>query len=294
MLAAGIAAVATAIALAWHDQLLAGLGLVGAILAPLAVAVRDDELATAGVAFARADARGRARRVALPRLVSAARRRDRRRRRPGRGAAARRLRARGRGARARDRRSGRSCSRPASSRRCGAGVTRLAGSYVVLASAFSGYAAAALYDDRALGVALLASALANGVLAAILFRRERDLASLLWAAGARARRRRDGAARLGRDADDRLGGRGGRARLAGRARARAALPPRRARLARARARPRARRRRAGVRAVPRERASRLRRAEPARPGRRGRVDGVAARRASSASPARAGPRSRST
>ena len=60
-------------------------------------------LATAGVAFARADARGRDRRVAVPRLVSAARRRDRAcAGGPGRRAAARRLRARGRGARARD------------------------------------------------------------------------------------------------------------------------------------------------------------------------------------------------
>jgi uncharacterized membrane protein len=60
-------------------------------------------------------------------------------------------------------------------------LTPLAGSFVVGASAFSGYAAAALFDDRALGVALLASALANAVLAAVLLRRGRDLASLLWA-----------------------------------------------------------------------------------------------------------------
>ena len=38
-----------------------------------------------------------------------------------------------------------------------------------------------LYEDRALGIALLASALVNGALAAVFFRRSRDLASLLWA-----------------------------------------------------------------------------------------------------------------
>ena len=41
VLAGGIAAAATATALAWSDELLAGLGLVGAILAPLALGLSD-------------------------------------------------------------------------------------------------------------------------------------------------------------------------------------------------------------------------------------------------------------
>ena len=77
---------------------------------------RDDRRGVRG-----ADARGCDRRVAVPRLVSAARPRDRRRRRAGRRAAARRRRA-ARAQRSRSRpRSGRSCSRPGSSKRCGAG-----------------------------------------------------------------------------------------------------------------------------------------------------------------------------
>src|SRR5262249_10014117 len=60
-------------------------------------------------------------------------------------------------------------------------LTVLAGWLVLAASVFSGSAAAMLFDDRAPGVALLASALANGVLAVVCFRRGRALASLLWA-----------------------------------------------------------------------------------------------------------------
>jgi uncharacterized membrane protein len=181
VLAAGIAAVATAMALAWSDELLAGMGLVGAILAPVAVAVRDDRLATTGVAFALLmlaativvslyrswrvllvvatvcagfqvavlldDAAGRegaalALAIVLWALVL------------GTGVFESLRRER---------------------------VTRLSGSYVILGSAFSGYAAAMVYDDRALGVALLDSTLVNGALAAVLFGRARDLASLLWA-----------------------------------------------------------------------------------------------------------------
>jgi hypothetical protein len=182
LLAAGIAAVATALALAWHDQLLAGLGLVGAILAPLAVAVRDDELATTGVAFA-VLMLAAAIAVSLyhswsPLLVVATAV-------AGTQVAALLLDASGREGAA----LVLAIALWALMLATGivlalrGGVTRLAGTYVVVASAFSGYAAAALYDDRALGIALLAPALTNGVLATLFFRRARDLSSLLWAAG---------------------------------------------------------------------------------------------------------------
>jgi uncharacterized membrane protein len=52
VLAAGIAAVATATALAWESELLAGLGLVGAMLAPAAIALQDNEFSAVGTAFA--------------------------------------------------------------------------------------------------------------------------------------------------------------------------------------------------------------------------------------------------
>ena len=106
---------------------------------------------------------------------------------------------------ARPARPGRSCSRPRPSP-----ATR----------------AAVLYDERALGIALLASALANGVLAAVSVppRPRPRLAAL--GDRARARGARHGAARLGRDADDRVGGRGGGARVAVGAPARPALPAR--------------------------------------------------------------------
>ena len=182
---------------------------------------------------------------------------------------ARRRRPRGRGARARDGLLGARARRPASSSRCGAALTRLAGSFVVAGSAFSGYAAAALYDDRALGIALLASALVNGVLAAVLFRRGATSPrccgrpALALAAVGTAQLLSDATLTIAWAAEAAV-----LAWLAERA-ARAALPPRRARLARARARPLARRRRAALRALPRERASRLGRAEPARAGRGG-------------------------
>ena len=181
MLAAGIAAVATATALAWSDQLLAGMGLVGAILAPVTVAVRDDRLATTGVAFALlmlaatiAVSLHRSWRILLVVATVCA----------GVQVAA-----------LLDDAAGREGAALAlaivlwalvlgtgvfeSLRR--ERVTRLSASYVILGSAFSGYAAAVLYEDRALGVALMASALVNGALAAVLFGRARDLASLLWA-----------------------------------------------------------------------------------------------------------------
>ena len=70
VLAAGIAAVATVTALAWSDELLAGLGLVGAILAPVAVAVRDDRLAHDRRRLRAADARGDDRGLAPPQLAA--------------------------------------------------------------------------------------------------------------------------------------------------------------------------------------------------------------------------------
>jgi uncharacterized membrane protein len=50
-LAAGIAAAATLTALSWHDELLASIGLVGAVLAPVAVAAHEHDQSAAGVAF---------------------------------------------------------------------------------------------------------------------------------------------------------------------------------------------------------------------------------------------------
>lgn len=52
VLAAGIAAVGTVTALAWASELLAGLGLIGAMLAPAAIALQDGEWSPIGTAFA--------------------------------------------------------------------------------------------------------------------------------------------------------------------------------------------------------------------------------------------------
>lgn len=52
VLAAGIAAVGTVTALAWASELLAGLGLIGATLAPAAIALQDGEWSPIGTAFA--------------------------------------------------------------------------------------------------------------------------------------------------------------------------------------------------------------------------------------------------
>ena len=52
VLAAGIAAVATVTALAWTSELIAGLGLIGAMLAPAAIALQDGEWSPIGTAFA--------------------------------------------------------------------------------------------------------------------------------------------------------------------------------------------------------------------------------------------------
>jgi Predicted membrane protein (DUF2339) len=61
-------------------------------------------------------------------------------------------------------------------------LTRFAAAYVVGGSAFSGYAAAALLGGDDLGWALLVSAAVDTVLAALVFRRDRNLVSLCWAA----------------------------------------------------------------------------------------------------------------
>ena len=50
--AAGIAAGGAALALWWNSESLAALGLLGAMLAPLAIAIQDGELSSAGTAFA--------------------------------------------------------------------------------------------------------------------------------------------------------------------------------------------------------------------------------------------------
>jgi uncharacterized membrane protein len=52
LLAAAIAGVATITALAWSSELLAGLGLIGAILAPAAIAAQDGDWSPVGTAFA--------------------------------------------------------------------------------------------------------------------------------------------------------------------------------------------------------------------------------------------------
>ncbi|HEY3051652.1 MAG TPA: DUF2339 domain-containing protein [Gaiellaceae bacterium] len=52
VIAAGIAAVGVATALAWSSELIAGLGLVGATLAPAAVGLQSGELSAAGTGFA--------------------------------------------------------------------------------------------------------------------------------------------------------------------------------------------------------------------------------------------------
>ena len=51
VIAAAIAAVGAALALWWDSETLASLGLVGAMLAPLAIAIQDRELSSAGTAF---------------------------------------------------------------------------------------------------------------------------------------------------------------------------------------------------------------------------------------------------
>ncbi|HET7855860.1 MAG TPA: DUF2339 domain-containing protein [Gaiellaceae bacterium] len=52
LLAAAVAAVATVTALAWSSELIAGLGLIGAVLAPAAIALQDGELSAVGTGFA--------------------------------------------------------------------------------------------------------------------------------------------------------------------------------------------------------------------------------------------------
>jgi uncharacterized membrane protein len=52
LLAAGIAGVATITALAWSSELLAGLGLIGAVLAPAAIALQDGDWSPVGTGFA--------------------------------------------------------------------------------------------------------------------------------------------------------------------------------------------------------------------------------------------------
>jgi uncharacterized membrane protein len=52
LIAAGIAAIGVATAVAWSSELIAGLGLIGATLAPAAVGVQSGELSAAGTGFA--------------------------------------------------------------------------------------------------------------------------------------------------------------------------------------------------------------------------------------------------
>ena len=182
VLAAAIAAAATGMALRWHDELLASIGLVGAVLAPVAVAAHEHEQSIVGVAFAALmlaaaavvglrrtwhwlvgvasvcaglqiiglclDASGRTADVLLLAIVFWALF------------------------------LGIGCAEALTRGE----LTRFAATYVIGGSAFSGYAAAALFGGDELGWALLASATVDVVVAAVVFRRNRNLASLSWAA----------------------------------------------------------------------------------------------------------------
>ena len=174
--AGAIAAVGAAVALAWKSETLASLGLVGAMLVPVPVALQDGLTAT-GVTFAClvlaaatvvavlrnwrgllvasvavtapqaialvADEHAHALPVATAFwLVYAA------------GSLWLALRSR---------------------------ISYLPASLLMFSAAFGGWSAGFLYDGRAQGIALLGVALGYAAASAVLFRRQRDIASVLWA-----------------------------------------------------------------------------------------------------------------
>jgi uncharacterized membrane protein len=188
--AAGIAALGVAVALAWSSQLVAGLGLVGALLMPLMVVVEGDEISFVGTGFAAVVLAGTMI-VGLKRswrgllLVSA-------------GVAVPQI--AGLVAQA----------KPTewdvvvlaalfSLLLLGAGVAGqlvlavralepLAATFLLVGATVAGYSAAWLFEGSAHGVdregaALLVVAFAHALAGAVLFRRERDLAALLLAIG---------------------------------------------------------------------------------------------------------------
>lgn len=175
--AGGVAALGGAVALAWRSETLAGLGLVGAMLVPVAIAVQAGHLSALGTAFAgavlaaatlvavRSDWRGLllvSFLVTAPQviaiefdhhayatelaiafwLVYAA------------GSLWLALRTR---------------------------LTYLPASLLALSATFGGWSAAFLFDGRTQGIALLAVAGTYAAASSVLFVRDRDTASVLWA-----------------------------------------------------------------------------------------------------------------
>ena len=188
--AAFVAAVAVAVALAWSSQLVAGLGLVGALAVPLMVVLEDDELSFIGTGFAAVVLTGALvvgieRRwrelllvsagVALPQIAGLVAQTD------GTDwgvvvlAAVFSLLVTGAGVAAQLRLA----SRP---------LEPLAATFLLAGAALAGYSAAWLFSGSAHGVeregaALLVVAAANAVAGIVLFRRERDLSLLFLAIG---------------------------------------------------------------------------------------------------------------
>jgi uncharacterized membrane protein len=177
VLAGGIAAVGAALAVRWRSETLASLGLLGAMLVPVPIALQDGDLSSLGVGFA-ALVLAAAIVVTVPRdwrllytasalvataqafalvvahephatLVAAAVWLL-----TGGGATWLALQTR---------------------------VTYLPASLLLLSGAFGGYCAAILYDETGRGYILLALAFAYAVPSAVLLRRDRDVSSLLWA-----------------------------------------------------------------------------------------------------------------
>ena len=175
--AAAIAGAGATLAIRWRSQTLASLGLLGANLVPLPIAIQDDHLSTVGTGFAALVFAG-VFAVAVPRgwrvLLSAS-------------FATTLLQslalvaAHEQGATSvavavwlvassgalwlalRDR------------------LTYLPASLLVLSAAYAGWCAAILYDGRAQGVALLVIAAVFAASSVVFFARDRDSASLLWA-----------------------------------------------------------------------------------------------------------------
>jgi uncharacterized membrane protein len=175
--AAAIAAVGALLAIRWHSETLASLGLLGAMVVPVPIAIQGGNLSSLGVGFA-AFVFAAAIPVTVPRdwrvlyaastvvttlqaialvathaphatlvaaavwLLSAT------------GAVWLALRTR---------------------------LTYLPASLLLLSGAFGGYSGGLLYDETGQGLVLLAVALGYAVPSAALFRRDRDVASVLWA-----------------------------------------------------------------------------------------------------------------
>ncbi|MFL5952635.1 MAG: DUF2339 domain-containing protein [Gaiellaceae bacterium] len=175
--AAAIAAVGAALAVWWDSETLASLGLLGAMLAPLAIAIQDGELSSAGTAFAA---------VVLAAATFVTVRRDW----PVLHVAAVVVTAPQVIGLVVDHRPHATAVAAAFWLIYGAGavwfalrtrLTYLPATLLMFSAAIGGYSAGLLYDGTAQGVLLLvvAGTYAAGSLA--LFRRDRDTSSLLWA-----------------------------------------------------------------------------------------------------------------